>query len=123
MHGTLSIKGLKTEIFYLTIYDILSHFDDIDQVTFVPAQKTNNSYFDIVKQAYLEASISAKERDKFLIKDFHARIKELFSDRTPKIIHKLKELGATDVDFAIINHDRATLAKIALENTETDIVN
>ena len=121
MHGTLSIKGLKTEIFYLTIYDILSHFDDIDQVTFAPAKETNNSYFDIVKQAYLEASISPKERDKFLIKDFHARIKELFSDRTPKIIDKLKELGATNVDFALINHDRVTLARMAFENTETDI--
>lgn len=121
MQGTLSTKGLKTEIFYLTIYDILGHFDVIDQVTFTPAEETNNSYFDVVKQAYLEASISDKERDKFLIKDFHERIKELFSDRTPKIIDKLKELGATDVDFALINHDKVVLEKIAFENTETDI--
>ena len=119
MRGTLKVEDKEQDILSLTIRDIIEHFKNIDEVTFTTDIETNNSYFDIVIQVYLKAFISFSDLDQELVKEFHKLIQKLFSDKEKR--EKLIELGATDVDFALINHNQDTLKKIAYQNTETDM--
>lgn len=121
MRGTLSINKVEKNIFSLTIYDVLGHLDNLDKVEFIRPTEVDRGYFDIINQVYSDAFTSGQQRDKILLDEFYKAMQKLFSDQNEEVRDKLISLGATDIDFALINYDKPNLVKIAFENTETDI--
>ena len=118
MRGVLTISGREIRTFGLDIYHLCNHLMPIENVRFMPAEKTGNNFFDVVLQVYLQASIGSLA-DKRLIPLLFDEMKRIFG--APEHHAKLKELGATETDFALINCDKAKLTELAAHNTETDI--
>lgn len=105
MHGTLTINGTngeqtKQDLFRLTIFDVIKQLKHAEQLKFTPAEKTGQGYFDIVLMVYRDCQYSPDEEVIALIPIFDKTIQNLFRDESKK--EHLKNLGATDVDFALL---------------------
>lgn len=117
MRGTLKIKGKETNIFDLTLFDIIKQLRNIDEVNFTPASETGRQYFDVVVQKYEGAQFD--EDALLLYSRFKEIITQLFNDESKKA--KLEELGVTELDFALIRNDEEKIKEISMANQENNL--
>src|SRR6185312_16637926 len=124
MRGELSIKGAKTGIFELTIFDALKHLRNIKEVTFNPAEKTGADYFDVLRMVYEKTKLDEenwKEEEKVIVPIFQKTLQELFQSEEENIREQLLKLGATDLDIALIVNNVRGIQEIISANQEQNI--
>ncbi len=115
--GVLKINGLEANVFRLTLPDIIKQLQDIDNIEFMQPIETNRQYLDIVMQVYQKDRY--KDENKEHLNKFYEIMKTLFYDENK--VAKLKELGATHLDAALIYDDVNAIHQISSFNTETNI--
>ena len=115
MRGSLKFKGVSQNIFDLTILDIIHQLRELDQISF-DVGTSGIEYMDVISTSYSWAE--PDEYDALLMPSLRKILKSIVSD--VKKIQEFKNLGATDLDIALIQGDIALIKSMAASNTETN---
>jgi hypothetical protein len=121
MKGKLLVKNKEERIFNSTIYDVISHLENIQHIEFSKAEKTGADYWDAVRGVYEKTKSNNTTADQALIPIFYEKLNALFQSEDTSIQDKLSELGVTALDKALITCDISNIQQITGENTTQNI--